>query len=148
MPITTQTMPVERLKQTLTLQGTDLFTRYSDIINLPGVTSLWVGRALPTEPGSIPDYEVVEHVWFFKGEEYNSFSDVTDAWTDHHRDQLQRERMAEAMRRIHHGLIRPLWRDLPDANKQSWLQLADTLIRLMRSFGLRLELMERTDGGK
>jgi hypothetical protein len=54
-----------------------------------------------------------------------------------------RDHVAEALRRRVYGLVRPLWAELPDENKATWLEAADGFIALMASVGLKIVAEDR-----
>ena len=51
------------------------------------------------------------------------------------------DRLAEALRRYRHGLIRPLWADLPEEDRDGWRNMAASFRdTLLREVGLKLEV--------
>lgn len=48
------------------------------------------------------------------------------------------DRLGEALRVHRYGLIRPLWPDLDDANKEAWRAVAGRFIGIMRRRGLKV----------
>lgn len=130
---------VTTLRAERKLPGTDLFCQYHRVVNLPGLSCIWVGRVKPdAAPGSTPDYETLEQAWLLDGEEYYSLDEAIAAWHAKREREDLRDRVAEAVRRMLYGLIRPLWHDMKDIDRERWRERADALLRLFRSFGLTI----------
>lgn len=147
MSVSSTSRGVSKLRATKPIPGTDLFTQVYDIVNMPGVTALWAGRVLPTaNPGDPVEYETTDQVWLYRGEEFATVADVIAAWNADQRAAVVRDRTAEGLRRLIHGLIRPLWHDMTEEQREGWRCKADIFIRLLAGFGVRFELGERPDG--
>jgi hypothetical protein len=112
---------------------------------MPGLSAIWVGRARPTADDPYR-YETIESAWIYRDVEYATAAEAIAAWNEDQRQQLLRDRVGEALRRLFYGLIRPLWRDLPEERRNTWRRTADVVMRLLRSFGVRIELADKTDG--
>lgn len=50
------------------------------------------------------------------------------------------DRLGEALRRRRHGLMRPLWADMAEADKKGWRHLASTFVVDLKKVGIRLEV--------
>src|SRR6185437_2585441 len=91
---------ITKLRSQRKLPGTDLLCQYRSIVNMPGVTKLWVGRIKhPAVAGVLPSYETMEEAWIFEGEEFYSFDDLMNAWNGGIERRVLRDRLAEALRR-------------------------------------------------
>jgi hypothetical protein len=142
-----KTITVTRLRMERKLPGTDLLCQYRSIVNMPGVTQLWVGRIRqPAVAGVQPTYETMEEAWIFEGEEFYSVDDLMHAWNGGIERRVLRDRLAEALRRLVHGLIRPLWTDMREEDREPWRIKAAALMKLFASFDLEFSLMENQDG--
>lgn len=53
-------------------------------------------------------------------------------------DREPRDVLGEALRRNRLGLMRPLWRELPDGLKEGWLSEADFIIARLAEAGYRI----------
>ena len=53
------------------------------------------------------------------------------------------DRLGEALRRLHRGLVLPLWADLEDHHKKVWLRDVKPFLTLMESVGLKVEISEQ-----
>ena len=51
-----------------------------------------------------------------------------------------RDRLGEALRRASRGLMRPLWADMSEAEKDIWRDAADRVERVCLDVGLKLEI--------
>ena len=51
------------------------------------------------------------------------------------------DRLGEALRRYRHGLVRPLWADLPEEEREGWRSTAAAFATTqLRDVGLKLEI--------
>ena len=51
------------------------------------------------------------------------------------------DRLGEALRRIRHGLMRPLWADMPGDQKDGWINLAASVrATVFKDVGLKVEI--------
>jgi hypothetical protein len=51
------------------------------------------------------------------------------------------DRLGEALRRIRHGLMRPLWADMDEADKEGWINLAASVrATVFKDVGIRIEI--------
>lgn len=139
-----QPIAVTKLLRERTLEGTDLLCQYHTAVNMPGVAALWVGRHRPTDDDP-HHYETFEQAWFFGDREFATVEEAVAAWQAHEREKVIRDRVGESLRRFRFGLIRPLWRDMQDADREGWMNAGDVLMRLFASFALRID-MENDDG--
>jgi hypothetical protein len=140
------TLPVTRHRTTGAVPGTDLFFHCRDVVNMPGVKYLWVGRLVPGLPGNPPQFDCYEELWLYEGREYFDVEQVIAAVAFADGQRAVRDRMGETLRRLIHGLIRPLWADMPDHERESWRAKADATMRLMSSFNLAVTLQETGNG--
>lgn len=54
------------------------------------------------------------------------------------------DRLGEALRRWRHGLIRPLWRDMTDADKEGWRNAAASWrVSILADVGLTVAIKDR-----
>lgn len=53
-----------------------------------------------------------------------------------------RDRLGEASRRYLHGLVRPLWHDLPDERREPWRREGDVLANILRSVGVETRIVQ------
>lgn len=53
------------------------------------------------------------------------------------------DRLGEALRRWRHGLVRPLWADLPEADKEGWRKEAALLrVTILKDVGLTVGILD------
>jgi hypothetical protein len=50
------------------------------------------------------------------------------------------DRLGEALRRYRHGLMRPLWADMTEADREGWRNLAATFVMDLKNVGIRIEV--------
>ncbi len=50
------------------------------------------------------------------------------------------DRLGEALRRYRHGLMRPLWADMTEADKDGWRNLAATFVMDLKKVSIRIEV--------
>jgi hypothetical protein len=69
-----------------------------------------------------------------------------DARTSRHRspigapDRDVRDRLGEALRRHLHGLMRPLWSDMNDVDRELWHVTAESFVEIAESCGPKIEV--------
>lgn len=81
----------------------------------PGMTIVCIGA------GDIENW--TQH-YEVAGQAFTSLPDALNAWRDQF-ERPMRDRMGEVLRRYAHGLIRPLWRDMREEERESWRRSAD-----------------------
>lgn len=142
---------VTKLRSQRELPGTDFFMQHHEIVNIPGACAIWVGKMVPLDPAapeSEPKYETVEQAYIYCGQEFYSVEELHAAVDAEKVRQALRDRLGESIRRLVHGLIRPLWQDCTEDHKEHWRLKADQLMRLFASFDLSVVFARGDSDGR
>lgn len=127
-----QPVIVTRLRDTTPLRSGRL-RQIFDAVNFPGISVVCV-----TEPTSCDPRLVSQIYELDDGQQFTDADAAISAWQRAANNREASELLGEALRRLVRGLVRPLWNELTDDQKASWVQTAAAFARLLEAFGLRI----------